>query len=96
MIFVNSAGAIMHQRFFLLEISRLARRVTGTASTEMRAAAPVVMLCLALFSELCSGLCSEMCSELFSGLYSELFSGLCSLMVVVLSERLGGSDDGCS
>jgi hypothetical protein len=32
--------------FFLLEISKLAKRVTGTASTDMSAAAPVLTLCL--------------------------------------------------
>ena len=40
--------------FLLLEINRLAKRVTGTASTEMSAAAPVLRLCLFLFSELFS------------------------------------------
>ena len=38
--------------FFLLEISRLAKRVTGTASTDMSAVAPVLMLCLFLSLEL--------------------------------------------
>ena len=37
----------------LLEINKLAKRVTGTASTEMSAAAPVLTLCLLfLLSEL--------------------------------------------
>ena len=34
--------------FFVLEINKLAKRVTGTASTDMSAAAPVLMLCLFL------------------------------------------------
>ncbi len=38
--------------FFLLEINKLAKRVTGTASTDMSAAAPVLMLCLFLLLEL--------------------------------------------
>jgi hypothetical protein len=40
--------------FFLLEINKLAKRVTGTASTDMSAAAPVLMLCLFLLLELLS------------------------------------------
>ena len=40
--------------FLLLEISKLARSVIGTASTDMSVAAPVVMLCLFLLSELFS------------------------------------------
>ena len=32
----------------MMEISKLAKRVTGTASTDMSAAAPVLMLCLFL------------------------------------------------
>ena len=40
--------------FFLLEISKLAKRVTGTASTDMSAAAPVFMLCLFLLLEVFS------------------------------------------
>jgi hypothetical protein len=40
--------------FLLLEISKLARSVTGTASTDMSVAAPVVMLCLFLSLELFS------------------------------------------
>ncbi len=40
--------------FFLLEISKLAKRVTGTASTDMSAAAPVLMLCVFLLLELFS------------------------------------------
>ena len=39
---------------FLLEISKLARSVTGTASTDMSVAAPVLMLCLFLSLELFS------------------------------------------
>jgi hypothetical protein len=38
----------------LLEISKLAKRVTGTASTDMSAAAPVLMLGLFLLLELFS------------------------------------------
>jgi hypothetical protein len=38
----------------LLEINKLAKRVTGTASTDMSAAAPVLMLCLFLLLELLS------------------------------------------
>ena len=45
---------LAHYFFFLLEINKLARSVTGTASTDMSVAAPVVMLCLFLLSELFS------------------------------------------
>ena len=40
--------------FLLLEINKLAKRVTGTASTDMSAAAPVLMLCLFLLLEVFS------------------------------------------
>ncbi len=40
--------------FFLLENNKLAKRVTGTASTDMSAAAPVLRLCLFLLLELLS------------------------------------------
>ena len=40
--------------FSLLEINKLAKRVTGSASTDMSAAAPVLMLCLVLLLEVFS------------------------------------------
>jgi hypothetical protein len=40
--------------FFLLENNKLAKRVTGIASTDMSAAAPVLRLCLFLLLELLS------------------------------------------
>ena len=45
---------MVHYFFLFVDISKLAKRVTGTASTDMSAAAPVFMLCLFLLLEVFS------------------------------------------
>ena len=69
--------------FFLLEISKLARRVTGTASTDMSVAAPVLMLCLFLLSELFS-----LISDILS--VNQLLNIITSAFDTIIIVLLGG------
>ena len=89
---------MVHYFFLFVDISKLAKRVTGTASTEMSVAAPVFMLCLFLLLELFSLIidilsvnqvliiltpASDSSLHVFSNIFSFLANVYCRLRVTL-------------